>query len=58
MHDIKRRRRRNQSEIDQLILEFQKSGLSPQAFAQNVGRIKNLRTPNSKYGVRLKVSVR
>ena len=37
MHDIKRRRRRNQSEIDQLILEFQKSGLSPQEFAQNVG---------------------
>ena len=37
MHDIQRRRRRNQSEIDQLILEFQKSDLSPQEFAQNVG---------------------
>ena len=32
MHDIQRRRRRNQSEIDQLILEFQKSDLSPQEF--------------------------
>jgi hypothetical protein len=37
MHDIKRRRRRNQAEIDRLILEFQGSGLSPQAFAQHVG---------------------
>jgi len=37
MHDIQRRRRRNQSEIDQLVLEFQKSDLSPQEFAQNVG---------------------
>jgi len=37
MHDIQRRRRRNQSEIDQLILEFQKSDLIPQEFAQNVG---------------------
>ena len=37
MHDIKRRRRRNQAEIDRLISEFQGSGLSPQAFAQNVG---------------------
>lgn len=37
MHDIQRRRRRNPSEIDQLISEFQKSDLSPQEFAQNVG---------------------
>jgi hypothetical protein len=37
MHDIQRRRRRNQTEIHQLILEFQKSDLSPQEFAQNVG---------------------
>ena len=37
MHDIQRRRRRNQTEIDQLILEFQKFDLCPQEFAQNVG---------------------
>ena len=37
MHDIQRRRRRNPSEIDELISEFQKSDLSPQEFAQNVG---------------------
>ena len=37
MHDIQRRRRCNQTETDQLILEFQKSDLSPQEFAQNVG---------------------
>jgi len=37
MHDIQRRRRRNQSEIGQLVLESQKSDLSPQEFAQNVG---------------------
>jgi hypothetical protein len=37
MHDIRCRRRRNQAEIDQFILEFQKSGLSPPAFAQYVG---------------------
>jgi hypothetical protein len=37
MHNIQRRRRRNQSEIDQLILEYQKSDLSPLEFAKNVG---------------------
>jgi len=37
MQDIQRRRRRNQSEIDQLVLEFQKSDLSPREFAENVG---------------------
>jgi hypothetical protein len=37
MHDIQRRRRRNQPEIDQPVLEFQKSDLSLQEFSQNVG---------------------
>lgn len=37
LYDIQHRRRRNQTEIDQLILEFQKSDLSPQEFVQNIG---------------------
>jgi len=38
MHDIQRRRRRNQSEIDQLALEFQKSTAVLAAIEQGVTR--------------------
>jgi DNA-binding HxlR family transcriptional regulator len=38
MHDIQRRRRRNQSEIDQLALEFQKSAAVLAAIEQGVTR--------------------
>jgi transposase-like protein len=38
MHDIQSpRRRRNQSEIDQLVREFRDSGLNQRAFAQKIG---------------------
>ena len=38
MHDIQSpRRRRNQTEIDQLIREFQDSGLNQREFAQKIG---------------------
>lgn len=38
MHDIQGpRRRRNQSEIDQLVREFRESGLNHREFAQKIG---------------------
>ena len=38
MHDIQcPRRRRNQSEIDQLVREFRESGLNHREFAQKIG---------------------